>query len=389
MSNQAEPQSQFWQTDERLVNAAKEFEQMNAAAQQEADAVESLNESLSEEASIDVPGSSFWGDNESEEPQAEPEEPVMEAAAETDDIPENSDDQIIKVKAYGKEIELGMEDAAKRLGVDKDVLSQLPREAVSSALSKIEGANKAFKKAADVNKRLKDLESKYQAAEQKAKLLDKLEEVKHDWKAIVQIATGKDPEQFLAEAMKKQRILETGTEQEKAQLEREERVAELERKLQLQAEKQKEIEEAEKSRSYNSEKEQLKSLLESEFHKHKFELDNEVDSNDVNELLWQQSQARMKQYVKKYQDHPKFNELLPKMAQKSFDDVASKLKRLTTAQVQAKVDQAIQNKKKQAAEKAAVTASSRPSQDLKASDFKGLGVREMADRLLGKKTFSW
>ena len=83
--------------------------------------------------------------------------------------------------------------------------------AVKSALSKIEGGTQAFNKLAQANKRMKDLESRMPDLEKKAALLDKLESIKHDPMEIIKIATGKDPEQFLAEAMRKQRILETGS----------------------------------------------------------------------------------------------------------------------------------------------------------------------------------
>jgi hypothetical protein len=128
----------------------------------------------------------------------------------------------------------------------------------------------------------------------------------------------------------------------------------------------------------------MKSMLEGEFFKHKFDLGNDLDSNEINEMLWSDGQRRMTQYVKKYQDHPKFKELLPKMAQKSFEDVAGKLNRLTTGSVQAKVEEAIKAKKQKAAEKAAV-ASTRRISEPNSEDFRGLGVREIADRLVGKK----
>jgi hypothetical protein len=251
-----------------------------------------------------------------------------------------------------------------------------------------EGGAQAFTKLAKANKRMKELESKLPDLEKKAQLLDKLEEVKHDWKAVLQIATGQDPEQFLAEVMRKQRILETGSDAEKASLEKEERLAQLERQLEAQRARQEELEKMEESRTYSAEKDGLKSMLEGEFFKHKFELGNDVDSNDVNEMLWQQGQRRMTQYVKKYQNHPKFKELLPKMAQKSFEDVAGKLKRLTTGSVQAEVEKAITMKKQKAAEKAAV-ASTRRISEANSDDFKGMGIREIADRLVGKKKFSF
>ncbi len=315
---------------------------------------------------IDVPISDFW-DNK---PQAgaPAEEQAEVESVESVDVPA-SDEQIIRYKANGQELEISLEEARQKLAM-------------------AEGGAKAFSKLAQANKRVKELESNLPELQKKAELLDKLEEVKHDWKAVLQIATGQDPEQFLAEAMRKQRILETGTDVEKSQLEREERFAQLERQLRAQEEKQAEIEKREKERLYNAEKSSLKSMLEGEFFKHKVELESEVDSNEVNEMLWQNSQRKMAKYVKKYQDHPRFQELLPKMVQKSFEEEAGKLKRLATGSVQAKVDEAIKQKKAKAAEQAAIASTSRIAEPDMAS-FKGKSVREIADMLIGKKRFTY
>lgn len=324
--------------------------------------VESMDVLSTVESDMDVPDSPFWGEkDESNVDIADEVEPAV-------DVSEPSNDQTIKFKANGQDLEITMEEARKRLAM-------------------AEGGAKAFTKLAQANKRLKELEGRQSELEKKAQLLDKLEEVKHDWKAILQIATGQDPDQFLAEAMRKQQILETGSDAERAQLEKEERLASLERKLQAQAERQEMLEKQEQERSLSSQKNSLGSLLEKEFFKHQFDMGNDVDSNDVNEMLWRDANHQMKRYVQKYKDHPKFDELLPKMAQKSFEDVAGKLKRLTTGSVQAEVDKVIAQKKQNAAEKAAV-ASTRRINEVNSESFKGLGIREIADRLVGKKKFS-
>ena len=349
---------------------AQQIEELAEGAAQ-AESLEAINENPGLEAEdVDVPDSPFWDNKseaEEEEQLAEPEISKAEQEEVAEDVPA-VDTQIIKFKANGTEHEITLEEAKQKLAM-------------------AEGGAQAFTKLAKVNKRVKELESSLPELQKKAELLDKLEEVKHDWKAVLQIATGQDPDQFLAEAVRKQRILENGSASEKAQLEKEERLAQLERQLQAQQEKQAEIERREQERAVVSEKDSLKSLLEGEFFKHKFELESELDSNDVNEMLWQQGQRRMTQYVKKYQSHPKFKELLPKMAQKSFEDVAGKLQRLTTGQVQAKVDEAIKQKKQKAAEKAAV-ASTRNIEDPMAQDFSGLSVRDIANKLTGSRKFS-
>jgi hypothetical protein len=344
-----------------------------AAMVAETSELDTLNGNPALEGDINVPDSPFWDSGataKEETTESEAETPAVEEEVVSDVSVESEEDtQTIKFKANGEDREITLEEARKQLAM-------------------AEGSRQAFTKLDKANKRVKELENSLPDLEKKAALLDKLEEVKHDWKAIVQIATGQDPDQFLAEALRKQRILETGTDAEKEQLEKEERFMELERKLQAQAERQAEIEKRETDRRFKSEKDSLKSMLETEFFKHKFELGSDVDSNDVNEMLWQQGQRRMSQYVKKYKEHPKFQELLPQMAQKSFEEVAGKLKRLTTGSVQAKVDEAIKQKKQKAAEQAAVT-STRHISEANADDFKGLSVREIADKLVGKKKFTF
>lgn len=315
---------------------------------------------------LEVPESNFWDNVSKEEPQleSEVEESAEEPVIEANNVPEESL-QTITYKANGEELEISLDEARKKLAM-------------------AEGGAKAFTKLAKANKELAKLKAEQSQLADKAALLDKLESVKHDWRQILQIATGQDPDQFLQEVMRKNNILQHGSEAEKAQLEKEERLAQLERKLQAQQQKQEELERQEQERNYSSEKSNLKNMLEGEFFKHKFDLGNDLDSNDVNEMLWQQGQRRMTQYVKKYQDHPKFKELLPKMAQKSFADVAGKLQRLTTGQVQAEVEKAITQKKQKAAEKAAV-ASTRRIQEPNIDNFRGKGIRDIADMLVGKK----
>lgn len=363
-----------------MSDMAQQIADLQTNAAETAD-IDAINEGL--ESTMDVPESNFW-DNAS--PSVENEVLPTEIDSVSNDVPDN--DQIIKFKAFGQEKELSFEEAGKRLGLPTEIVAGLPTDAVSTALSKIEGGNQAFSKLAEANKRVKQLESSRSELEKKASLIDKLEEVKHDWKQVLQIATGQDPDTFLKEAMRKQRILELGSDGEKNQLEKEERLAMLERKLEAQRLQQEELSTQEQTRLYGSEKLEMKSLMTDAFNKHKLDLGNETDSNDVNEMLWDNSRAQMAKYVTKYKDHPKFKELLPKMAQKSFEDVAGKFNRLTTGQVQTKVDEAIKNKKQQSQEKAAI-ASTRRISEPNSQNFEGMSVREIADRLVGKKKFSF
>ena len=344
---------------------AKEFEAL-AAQEPAVPALDEINESLTSESEVDVPISDFW-DNKTEAVEEAVETPAgAEVGEEASDV---SPGETIKFKANGKEVELTFDEARKRLAL-------------------AEGGAQAFTKLAVANQKVKELESKLPDLEKYKGLFDKLESVKHNEDELIKIISGKDPETWKADFLRKQRIQTTGSDAEKAQLIKEERLSQLERQLEAQRSRQEELEKNESDRLYKSEKDSLKTMLESEFTKHRFSMGNDVDSNDVNEMLWQQGRLRMTEYVKKYQQHPKFQELLPKMAQKSFEDVAGKLNRLTTGSVQAKVDEAIKAKKVNAAEKAA-TASTRRMADVNPDDFKGLSVREIADKMLGKKKFTF
>lgn len=375
MSEQENPQAPAPEAAEAPVRSdmAEQIAALSAEAEAPTDLAD-INQALEGDTELDVPASDFWDNKEESapaevamEPQAEEPTAVEEEAPALDASEESV--QTITFKANGQEQEITLEEARKKLAM-------------------AEGGAQAFTKLAQANKRVKELEKSLPELQQKASLLEKLESVKHDPEAIIKIATGKDPQEFMAEYLRKQRILETGSDAEKAQLEKEERLAKLERELEVERAEREAFKKAEQERQYTSERDSLKSMMEAEFFKHKVDLGNEVDSNATNEYLWQASQQRMAKYVKKYQDHPKFKELLPKMAQKSFEDVAGTVKRITTGSVQAKVDEAIKQKKQKAAEQAAV-ASTRHMADPNSQDFSGLSVREIADRLVGKKKFSW
>lgn len=335
----------------------------------EAEADESLDGVSTD---IEVPVNDFWDNADSknrptEDVEAEPASSDEVTLEGTEDVSQPTG-ETISYKANGEEIEISLDEARKKLAMS-------------------DGGAKAFSKLAQANKELAQYKEEIGSLREKADVLDKLEEVKHDWRAIIQIATGQDPDTFIEDVARKNNILKNGTEVEKAALEREDRLAALERKL---AADEKEVEtrkQREAEREASAEKQKLKTMLDGEFFKHKFNLGDDVRSNEVNEMLWHEGRNFMTRYVSKYKDHPKFDDLLPKMAEKSFQDAADKLKRLTSGSVQAEVTKAIEAKKQTAKEKAAVASSRRidtPSFD----DFKGLGVREIADKLLGKKKFS-
>jgi hypothetical protein len=374
MSEQENTQASAPEAAEAPIRSemAEQIAALSAEAEAPTD-LSDLNEALADDTELDVPASDFWDNEESapaevaEEPEAE-ESTAVEEEAPAQDVSEEPV-QTITFKANGQEQEITLEEARQKLAM-------------------AEGGAQAFTKLAQANKRVKEFEKLVPELQQKAALLEKLEEVKHDPEAIIKIATGKDPQEFMAEYLRKQRILETGSDAEKAQLEKEERLAKLERELEVERAEREAFKKAEQERQYTSERDSLKSMMESEFFKHKVDLGSDIDSNAANEYLWHRSQQQMAKYVKKYQDHPKFKELLPKMAQKSFEDVAGTVKRITTGSVQAKVDEAIKQKKQKAAEKAAV-ASTRRMSDPDSNNFAGLSVREIADKLVGKKKFSW
>ena len=314
------------------------------------------------ESDIDVPNT-FWDSTSVADEPRSPSEVKLDL-----DVP--AERQTIKFKANGEEIELSYEDAAKRLAM-------------------AEGGARAFTQLAQANKRVKELESSSADMRHKADLMDKLESLRHDPKKLLEIVTGQDADTYLADQVRKYNIRESGDAREIAQLEKEERFAQLERQLQMQEERQQELETKEEARFMSSEKTRLKGLMDGEFFKHQFKMENPLDSNDMNEMLYQDSHKLMAKYVRKYQDHPKFQELLPKIAQKSFEDTASKLTRLTTGSVQNKVDQAIKDKKAVAAERAGVAATRHIAEPSAADGFKGLSVRQIADKLVGRKRFTY
>lgn len=358
MSNAETPEAEV-----NMSAVAAEIEAAKSEPTPEPTGADLFDQAVNYESEIDVPLSDFW------DVTNQPDKPANTHSAEesVENVPEPRavEEQIIKFKANGEERELTLEEAKKQLAM-------------------AEGGAKAFTKLAQANKKIKEFESKEADYRKKVELLDKLESIKHDENELIKVITGKDPDEWITDVLRKRRIMETGTETEKAQLEREQRVSALERQLEAQRERQEAAERAEQERNFNSEQTNLKSMLETEFFKNQIKLENELDSNDANEMLWTDGNRRMKAYVKKYKDHPRFKELLPKMAQKAFEDVAGKINRLATGSVQTKVDEAIKAKKQKAAEMAGV-ASTRKLSDVNLDEFSKLSVREVANKLVGKK----
>lgn len=315
------------------------------------------------ESDIEVGPSDFW-DNVGEE-SGSAEENVQESAPET--VPDA--DQIVKFKANGQDQELTMAEVRKRLSMQ-------------------EGQKDAFNRASKAEKTIKDMESKQSSLQEKAALVDKLESLKHDPMAIIKIATGMDPEEYLSKILQDRQVRETGSASEIDALDKSDKLARLERQLEEQAERQSQIEKSESSRLRTAETAELKSLVDGEFFKHQFKLADDSDSNVANDMLYSRGKKRMTQYVTKYQDHPNFKSLLPKMAQKSFEDVAGEINRLATGQVQDNVDKAIAGKKAKAQESAQMAATSRQDEGVDAG-FAGLSIRDIANKLRRSGSFKY
>lgn len=343
--------------------------------------VDEINDAL--EATVDVPLSGFW-DN-AEEPEQDEQPVSLSEADEQADVPQSG---IISFKANGEERQMTLEEASKKLDLDASTISQIPQESLKRALAKVVGSERAFTKLAQTTKEMKDLQSKLPELEKRAQLLDKLEEIKHDPKLLLNLITGQDYDSFMQDQIRRYEIMKNGSEADKKALEREERLAALERRMADEEDAKAEAAKLQEQKAYESEKGELKGLLESEFFKHQFDLGDDADSNDVNEILWERGQRQLSRYVKKYQDHPKFKELLPKMVQKAFEDEAGKLRRLTTKPVQAKVDEVIAKKRQKAAEQAQVSAG-RANPQLDMDNFQGKSIRDIANMLTGSKKFSF
>ena len=341
------------------VNALKE----EVSAAPEAPIAQLDSDLQTIESDIEVGPSDFW-DNVGEESSVA-EEIVQESAAEI--VPDA--DQIVKFKANGQDQELTMAEVRKRLSMQ-------------------EGQKDAFNRASKAEKMLKEMESKQSSLQEKADLLDKLESLKHDPMAVIKIATGMDPEAYLSKILQDREVRETGSAAEIDALDKSDKLARLERQLEEQAERQSQIEKSESSRLKNAETAELKSLVDGEFFKHQFKLADDVDSNVANDMLYSRGKKRMTEYVKKYQDHPNFKSLLPKMAQKSFEDVAGEINRLTTGQVQDNVDKAIAGKKAKAQESAQMAANSR-NEENPTKGFEGLSIRDIANKLRRSGTFKY
>ena len=285
--------------------------------------------------------------------------------------PAPTKENFFKYEEDGKEIELPAEEVRKKL---------------SSAQKDGEEAKKYKSLLAEKNKEMEVLSKK-------AALLDKLEKIKHDEDALIKLITGEDPETFKLRAAEKHRIKKTGSAEEKSALEREERIDRLEKELASRKQRDDELAESLKSQEKQAEYNQALDLVRNEFLKNKLDSGTEEESIKINKYLWNDGRERMKEYIKKYKDHPKYlankKEMNAKFAERAFMEAAKDLKEITVGQVTKQADKVIEDKKKKALESAQASVSKGSgAKTLDMADFKGKSPREIAALLTGNKKFS-
>lgn len=305
------------------------------------------------ESDMEVPDTDFWSNGEDDD-QVSSEDDGEEVSE--DSAPEAGQPRTIKYVADGKEVEVDLEEAKKRLSL-------------------YEGSRKAFSEATTLKKRAEKLTKERDELKTN---WDKLETLKHDHEKLWKAITGNDFQSFLDQEVAKRSEYLEASPAEQAAIDRERaalratKQAELER-AQLERERKK----AEEDR-YSADKTQLNVKLQQEFSKYQFpDVDAEM-SNRLKKMVWRNAIADIKEYKETY------GKLTDKMISKAFSDNATAITQTYEKQVENGVKQATEKKKKVAKEKAQI-ASSRNYKDLVSEDLVKKNPLDLFHAFGGKK----
>lgn len=257
------------------------------------------------------------------------------------DIPADKPSQTIKFKANGKDMELSVEEAQRRLSL-------------------AEGARQALQDRAKLRKENETIRKQAEELTKYKETWDKLESVKHDRRQLLELITGESYDDLIAQEAEKREIHLYGTDEQKQLLEYSEKVQRLEREKELEnGRREKAAQQVDKA-NYDAEQTRLKTAMEKEFGKYKLPegLDPTAQTK-LSKMLWKQSVDDLKSY------HSQYGKITGKMVEKAFQDNANILLNSHKEQVDKKVAEIRQTEKSTAKEQAQLAS-------LKNSDDQGL-----------------
>ena len=210
-----------------------------------------LKSSNTQQATIDdedIPDSDFWdgtsGGEEGVAGNTLNDDPVDEQ-----DFDSKLEEAVFKYRAGNKDYELDLND----------------REALAKKLSMAEGGAKAFSDKARLSRELKAKDAEIAQLRERDELLQKLDKLRGNDRAVVEEYLGKSYEDFEKEAARKYRIREEGTDEERSSLLQQEEISQLRREM----DQDKRLRELNDQRSaaelQNAKKIRLKTMTESAF----------------------------------------------------------------------------------------------------------------------------
>ncbi len=282
------------------------------------------------DATVEVEDGEFWAGAEEDAGTEDPEAEIS--------IPDNG--QILRYKANGEEVEL-------------DMSTDEGRAQAIEALSKLGGMQKAFSDSARNKKENTSLSKKIEELSKYRESWDKLEDLKHDRKALLEFVTGESYSDFMSSELAKKAAYEGGTEDQRQIMDYEDRMQAIEAEHRRDREsRERDIQKAQDLRQ-EADYETWNMWSQNELSKYvdKIPNTNEVRANKLKKTIWRESIADIKSYYTKY------GKITNKMVAKAFRDNADTILGTYDSEVQNGVNKAIENKRVQAREKAQVAGS--------------------------------
>lgn len=311
--------------------------------------VDSINDALAEpnslepEAEVDIPDSEFWAseddfglDLSGMEDGSQPESRI------SDEIEQKMPDkvgQILKYKGAGEELEL-------------DLSSDEGRAQAIEALEKYQGMQKAFAEKAELERQLKSLEANSGDLGKYKESWDKLEDMKHDRRALLEFLTDENYDDFIAKEIARKNAYDLGTEDEKRVMDYEDRI----RKIEIESQREKSANERRVREAQQAEERaeeiRITTSMTNEFTKYAEAITHESPEfvNEMKKAMWQKSAGDLKGYAQKY------GKITNKMVQKVFADNSKLFGGGVKKQIEKGVEKAIEDKKQKAVEHAQVAS---------------------------------
>lgn len=337
-----------------------------AAVEQTVDtAVDTLNEVMAEpnspepEAEVNIPDSDFWsGDDDFGLDLSMLEEESQPETRISDEIEQKMPDkvgQILKYKANGEELEL-------------DLSSDEGRNQAIEALQRHGGMAKAYNEVAELKRKLKTFESNSGDLGKYKESWDKLEDMKHDRKALLEFLTDENYEDFISKEIARKNAYDLGTEDERRVMDYEDRLRKIEIDSQREASaNERRVREARQSEERADEM-RIKSGMEVEFSKYSSQIQHESPEfvNEMKKAMWQKSAGDLKKYADKY------GQITNKMIQKVFADNGKLFGAGVQKQIEKGVEKAIEDKKQKAVEHAQVASAKNYGSNIGEKDLMSL-----------------